>query len=206
MDRLCAAGGVRATPGAEELRTFVENLAPLDGLEVGRLLAAKMVRPTGLQCWRLSKHTDRGKQRVGTDSAVAAAAAGAAGEEGVPTSIAVFYCDMWFIGCARRRARRGRRRCARCARWRLSCSRAPPPHVARPQSTSRCANEDLFEQSRPEACCCAGAGAFVCQRPILCASVPSACSRIELSVSKADAAARCLSHVDLAHVAPTKNQ
>lgn len=39
-----AAGGVRAAPGAEELRSFVEALAPLDGLEVGRLLAAKMVR------------------------------------------------------------------------------------------------------------------------------------------------------------------
>jgi hypothetical protein len=45
---VCAAGGVRATPGAEELRTFVEALAPLDGLEVGRLLAGKMVRVQGL--------------------------------------------------------------------------------------------------------------------------------------------------------------
>ena len=41
---VCVAGGVRAAPGAEDLRTFVEALAPLDGPEVGRLLAGKMVR------------------------------------------------------------------------------------------------------------------------------------------------------------------
>ena len=44
---LLTCAGVRAAPGAEELRTFVEALAPLDGLRVGRLLAAKMVRWLG---------------------------------------------------------------------------------------------------------------------------------------------------------------
>eukprot|EP00208_Stichococcus_sp_RCC1054_P006621 CAMPEP_0206138492 /NCGR_PEP_ID=MMETSP1473-20131121/3366_1 /ASSEMBLY_ACC=CAM_ASM_001109 /TAXON_ID=1461547 /ORGANISM="Stichococcus sp, Strain RCC1054" /LENGTH=918 /DNA_ID=CAMNT_0053531945 /DNA_START=84 /DNA_END=2840 /DNA_ORIENTATION=- len=42
VDRLCAAGGVRAQPGAEELRTFVDTIGELDGLEVGSLLAEKM--------------------------------------------------------------------------------------------------------------------------------------------------------------------
>jgi len=69
VDRLCAPGGVRATPGAEELRTFVENLAPLDGLEVGRLLAAKMVRPTGLQCWLFNKHTDERREAASRNEA-----------------------------------------------------------------------------------------------------------------------------------------
>lgn len=36
-------GGVRAQPGAEELRTFVDTIGELDGLEVGSLLAEKMV-------------------------------------------------------------------------------------------------------------------------------------------------------------------
>ncbi len=69
VDRLCAAGGVRATPGAEELRTFVENLAPLDGLEVGRLLAAKMVRPTGFQCWLFNRHTDETREAASRNEA-----------------------------------------------------------------------------------------------------------------------------------------
>ena len=37
------AGGVRAQPRAEELRTFVDTIGELDGLEVGSMLAEKMV-------------------------------------------------------------------------------------------------------------------------------------------------------------------
>lgn len=41
---MIGAGGIRAQPTAEELRTFVEAIGELDGLQVGSLLADKMVR------------------------------------------------------------------------------------------------------------------------------------------------------------------
>ena len=44
MDGICAVGGVRAQPGREDLRVFVENAASLDGSRVAELLQAKMVR------------------------------------------------------------------------------------------------------------------------------------------------------------------
>ena len=43
MDGICAVGGVRAQPGREDLRVFVENVASLDGARVAELLQAKMV-------------------------------------------------------------------------------------------------------------------------------------------------------------------
>ena len=43
MDGICAVGGVRAQPGREDLRVFVENVASLDGSRVAELLQAKMV-------------------------------------------------------------------------------------------------------------------------------------------------------------------
>ena len=56
MDGICAVGGVRAQPGREDLRVFVENVASLDGARVAELLQAKMVsspQPVPLQrFWR----------------------------------------------------------------------------------------------------------------------------------------------------------
>ena len=43
VEGICAVGGVRAQPGREDLRVFVENVASLDGSRVAELLQAKMV-------------------------------------------------------------------------------------------------------------------------------------------------------------------
>mgnify|MGYP001810711119 CR=1 FL=1 len=47
VDRLCTPAGLRAAPSGEDLRAFVEGLAPLDGPAVARLLQRKLVRGGG---------------------------------------------------------------------------------------------------------------------------------------------------------------
>lgn len=55
MEGICAVGGVRAQPGREDLRVFVENVASLDGSRVAELLQAKMVSKAQ-QCLSLYQH------------------------------------------------------------------------------------------------------------------------------------------------------
>lgn len=43
VDRLCTPAGLRAAPGSEDLKAFVEGLGPLDGDVVARLLEKKLV-------------------------------------------------------------------------------------------------------------------------------------------------------------------
>lgn len=43
VDDMCTPGGLRAQPDREDLRTFVENAASLNGTSIAELLQAKMV-------------------------------------------------------------------------------------------------------------------------------------------------------------------
>ena len=43
VDDMCTPGGLRAQPDREDLRTFVENAASLNGATIAELLQAKMV-------------------------------------------------------------------------------------------------------------------------------------------------------------------
>lgn len=44
VEALCAPGGLRAAPGAETLRLFVERVSGLDGARVAELLRTQLVR------------------------------------------------------------------------------------------------------------------------------------------------------------------
>lgn len=49
MEALCAPGGLRAAPGAETLRLFVERVSGLDGACVAELLRTQLVRALALR-------------------------------------------------------------------------------------------------------------------------------------------------------------
>ena len=45
VGEICTPGGMRSAPDPEDLRKFVEAASLMDGLRIGELLIAKMVRP-----------------------------------------------------------------------------------------------------------------------------------------------------------------